>query len=129
MLWQQYVNAVNGLSKSAAEMRAAGKSAEEIARALHAERRALGVQYKNLTPDDLLQQIHERNLGKYGDKLGPTIEYQSQFGGHCRLVDTGIDLKFTSGPMVKRFCGWWTATVKQLLSLSVSPTDTYGERP
>jgi hypothetical protein len=75
LLRQQYVNAVNGLSKSATEMRAAGKSAEEIARALHAQRRALGVQYKNLTPNELLQQIYERNLAKYGDKLGPTIDY------------------------------------------------------
>ena len=56
-------------------MRAAGNSAEEIARALHAQRRALGVQYKNLTPDEPLQQIYERNLAKYGDKLGPTIDY------------------------------------------------------
>jgi len=75
LLLQQYVDAVQALSMKAAEMRTAGKSAEEIARALHTERRALGEFYKNLTPADVLKQIYERNLAKYGDKLGPTIEY------------------------------------------------------
>jgi hypothetical protein len=56
-------------------MRTAGKSSEEIARTLHAARRTLGEQYKAMTPSDQLAQIYERNLQKYGDKLGPTIEW------------------------------------------------------
>jgi hypothetical protein len=47
-------------------MRSAGASTEEIARALHADRRALGVKYKNLTPADKLAEIYERNEAKYG---------------------------------------------------------------
>ena len=56
-------------------MRKAGASSEDIARALHAERRALGVEYKNLTPPDMLEKIYARNIEKYGDKLGPSIDY------------------------------------------------------
>lgn len=56
-------------------MRKAGASSESIAKALHAERRALGVEFKNLTPPDMLQKIYSRNIEKYGDKLGPSIDY------------------------------------------------------
>ncbi|RJL00688.1 cell wall-binding protein [Paracoccus siganidrum] len=56
-------------------MRAEGKSPEEIARTLHADRRNLGIKYKNLTPPEKLQEIYARNLERYGDELGPTIDY------------------------------------------------------
>ena len=75
-----YVSEVEGLSSVASKMRAAGSSSEEIARTLHGLRRELGVKYKSLTPDNLLQQIYQRNLQKYGDKLGPTIDYLRQQG-------------------------------------------------
>lgn len=55
-LRSQYVSRVSGLTGRAAEMRKAGASSESIARALHAERRALGVEFKNLTPSDMLQK-------------------------------------------------------------------------
>jgi len=56
-------------------MRAAGSSPETIARTLHAERRALGVRYKDMTPEQLRQQIYQRNMEKYGDPLGPSVEW------------------------------------------------------
>jgi len=71
----EYEAKVKALQDKVKQMRAEGKSSEEIARAVHAERRALGVQYKDLTPPDLLDSIYKRNLGKYGDKLGPTVEW------------------------------------------------------
>lgn len=49
-------------------------SSEQIARTLHAERNALKVQYRELTPADMLEKIEQRNLQKYGDKIGPSIE-------------------------------------------------------
>jgi filamentous hemagglutinin len=76
----QYVSKVNALASKAAEMRKAGASSEDIARALHAERRALGVEYKNLTPSDILDKIYARNIEKYGDKLGPSIDYLRRRG-------------------------------------------------
>jgi hypothetical protein len=39
------------------------------------------VQYKNLTPPDELEKIYARNLDKYGDKLGPTIDYMRSVQG------------------------------------------------
>ncbi|WP_404955685.1 hypothetical protein [Streptomyces sp. 147326] len=30
---------------------------------------------KDITPEPLRSQIYERNLQKYGDKLGPTIDW------------------------------------------------------
>ncbi len=75
-----YVKEVEGLSAIANRMRLAGKSSEEIAKVLHSLRRELGVKYKSLTPDNLLNQIYQRNIEKYGDKLGPTIDYLRQQG-------------------------------------------------
>ena len=56
-------------------MRNAGHSVEQIARTLHAERRALGKKYKKLTPPDKLKQIYERNLRNYKDKFGPSFDF------------------------------------------------------
>ena len=74
-LRQQYVDAVGGLADKVPCMRQAGQSSEQIARALHAERRALGIQFKSLTPPDKLEEIYARNLKLYGDKLGPSIDW------------------------------------------------------
>ncbi|MFE4758942.1 hypothetical protein ACFRIB_53970 [Streptomyces mirabilis] len=80
-LEQEYVKAgrrlcmgeVEALTDRVTEMRRAGAGDEQIARELHAERRALGVKYKNLTPEATRQAIYLRNEAKYGDRLGPTI--------------------------------------------------------
>ena len=80
LLRQQYLRAVYSLKSKADAMKKTGKSLEEIARAMHAERRALGVQYKNLTPPKLLTSIYARNLKKYQDKLGPTIKWLRERG-------------------------------------------------
>jgi RHS repeat-associated protein len=74
-LRQQYTDAVESLAHRVPAMRQAGMSSEQIARILHAERRALGEQFKSLTPPDKLAEIYERNLQQYGDKLGPSIEW------------------------------------------------------
>ena len=75
VLRQQYVDAVTALRSNIPTMREAGMSSEQIARALHAERRVLGEKFKSLTPPDMLQKIYERNLQRYGDRLGPSIEW------------------------------------------------------
>jgi RHS repeat-associated protein len=81
VLRQQYVEAVTALrSNILPTMREAGMSSEQIARALHAERRALGEKFKNLTPPQKLQEVYERNLKRYGDRLGPSIEWLRKQG-------------------------------------------------
>ncbi len=56
------------------KMRAAGKSDEEIAKAAHAERRAIGKDFKGQTDPDLQKVIYRRNEAEYGDVLGPKYE-------------------------------------------------------
>ena len=70
-----YVAEVKALAPKVAEMRAAGRSVEEIAIEVHGARRALGIKYKDITPPELLEKILERNIQRYGDALGPTIEW------------------------------------------------------
>ena len=43
-------------------------------------RRELGIKYKNLTPSDKLREIYARNVEKYGDKLGPSIDWLRKKG-------------------------------------------------
>jgi hypothetical protein len=76
----QYEAAVRALGQQADALRTAGLSAEQIARSLHAQRRALGVAFKDLTPPEVLDRIYARNLEKYGDRLGPTIEWLRAHG-------------------------------------------------
>jgi RHS repeat-associated protein len=71
---QQYVEAVQGLAGKVPGMREAGMSSEQIARALHAERNALKVQFRGMSPAEEVARFEARNLQKYGDKLGPSIE-------------------------------------------------------
>jgi hypothetical protein len=70
-----YMEEVEALTDRVTEMRRAGADDEQIARELHAERRALGIKYKNLTPEAKRQTIYQRNESKYGDRLGPTIDW------------------------------------------------------
>jgi RHS repeat-associated protein len=73
-LRQQYVDDVLGLKDLGLSARAAGQNAEATARMLHAERNALKLQYRELTPPDVLKTIEARNLKLYGDPLGPSVD-------------------------------------------------------
>ncbi|MCW5921686.1 MAG: RHS repeat-associated core domain-containing protein [Saprospiraceae bacterium] len=70
-----YEAEVRALSSIVNQMRASGKTAEEIAKVVHKLRREIGVKYKNMSPADKLKEFYQRNLEKYGDRLGPTLEY------------------------------------------------------
>ena len=70
-----YEAEVKALRAEASSMLGSGKTEEEVARHVSARRREIGIKYKDLTPADKRQQIYERNLAKYGDKLGPTPDY------------------------------------------------------
>ncbi|WP_310621599.1 DUF4150 domain-containing protein [Flexibacterium corallicola] len=70
-----YEKEVKELALKAKKMRDEGYSSEEIARALNSDRRNLGIKYKDITPEPLRSEIFERNMKKYNDKWGPTIDY------------------------------------------------------
>ncbi len=64
------------------------------------ERRAIGEEFKALTPVDKLTEIYQRNMNKYGDKLGPTIDWlRSQGKSWEQIIESagrtgGKDLGF-----------------------------------
>ena len=70
-----YETHVKALTEKAEGLRQQGLAPEAIARAMHAERRALGIEFKNRSTPEARQAIYNRNLERYGDKLGPTIEF------------------------------------------------------
>jgi RHS repeat-associated protein len=76
----EYENAVKGLADRIPELQRQGLNSEQIARTLHGARRELGETFKALTPPDKLAEIYARNLQRYGDKLGPTIEWLRSSG-------------------------------------------------
>ena len=71
---QGYVDAVKGLADKAQGMRQAGESVEQVARTLSAERNALKVQFRALSPPEAVKAFEARNLAKYGDPLGPSVD-------------------------------------------------------
>lgn len=74
-LRQAYADDVASIADDAAAWRKAGADPEFIAREAWANRRAVGMQYKNLTPAEQLAEISARNLQRYGDRLGPSIDW------------------------------------------------------
>lgn len=74
-LREAYKSEVGALAEHGRVLAARGFTIEDVARILHAERRALGVKYKELAPPDLREKIYRRNLAMYNDPLGPTIEF------------------------------------------------------
>jgi hypothetical protein len=79
-LRMQYEEEVRNLKTVVERMKNDGVTSELIARTVQGMRRALGVKYKDMTPKDVLETITQRNLKKYGDPLGPTIEYLRKQG-------------------------------------------------
>jgi len=71
----EYVGKVRSLSDVGRQMLARGEGEEAVARTLHTARRALGEEYKMLTPLPQRIVIYGRNLLKYGDRLGPTVNW------------------------------------------------------
>lgn len=72
---QRTFDAVGGLDELAESMRGAGVSLEDIARAMHAQRRSVGELFKDLTPEPLQTQIFDRNIRRYGDPPGPSVDW------------------------------------------------------
>ncbi|CBN53843.1 MULTISPECIES: hypothetical protein [Kamptonema] len=70
-----YVEEVKALTSIVTELRAVGRTDEEIAIEVYRLRREIGVKYKDLTPLPQREVIYRRNLELYGNELGPTFEY------------------------------------------------------
>ena len=76
----KYDSDVKQLKEIGEFLLAKGFSEEAVARYLHNKRRALGIYYKNCTPEQLRELIYYRNSLKYGDRLGPTYDFLKKSG-------------------------------------------------
>ncbi|GIG69292.1 RHS repeat domain-containing protein [Phytomonospora endophytica] len=72
---ESYVEEVSGLKKLGETLLGNGASPELTARVLSAQRRIMGAHYKAKSSPEMLATIYERNLAKYGDELGPTVNW------------------------------------------------------
>jgi len=70
-----YEREVGSIADRVAAWAKAGADPEFVPREAWADRRAIGIYYKALTPPELREILFARNLARYGDPLGPTIEY------------------------------------------------------
>lgn len=99
-LRQKYENDVRNLSQRAEQMKAEGISTEQIANALHTKRNELKIKYRKLTPTDKVKIFEQRNIQKYGNPIGPSIEnLRSQGKTWEEIIDSatrpgGKDLGF-----------------------------------
>ena len=71
---RQYFGEVLALEELGLSARSAGADSEVVARMLVAERNALKVKYRELSPADFVKQAEARNVEKYGNPLGPTAD-------------------------------------------------------
>ena len=70
-------------------MRRDNVSEEVIARRLNCKRRLLTASYKALTPEPWRTLIRDRTLAKYGDPVGPTIEFLRAQGKSWEAIIAG----------------------------------------
>jgi hypothetical protein len=90
-LRRDYIQEVAELAAMVPVMAASGASPKSVASAVHAGRRAIGIEYKNLTPPELREQIYQRNQERYGDPLGPTLPWLAGRGRTpTGIIDGGI---------------------------------------
>lgn len=71
----QYEAEVRLLEDVGLNARAAGQTTEATARMLNAERNALKLKYREFSPSESVKLYEQRNLEKYGDPVGPSVEY------------------------------------------------------
>ena len=82
----EYEASVLALRELFDRMQREGHDEEAIARALHAERRAIAARFKSLTPEPFRSQVDARTLAVYGDTSGPTIEWLRANGKSWRAI-------------------------------------------
>jgi len=72
---KSYIREVENLSRLAHKMGKAGKFQREIAEEVLSKRNKLKIKYRNISPSNSKKLMEERNLKKYGNKIGPDVDY------------------------------------------------------
>jgi transcriptional regulator len=75
-----YESQVAGLKAVVDKLRNAGKTTEEIARTVAQMRREIGMTHKAVMSEAEQATVFARNIEKYGDPLGPIVEYLLEKG-------------------------------------------------
>ncbi|MGI2030383.1 hypothetical protein, partial [Endozoicomonas acroporae] len=88
-LRQKYVQDVYDLQQEVDAMRKAGHSPEEIARFASNRRNEIKKPILEATPPDFLEKIKQRNLEKYQNETGPTIEQLRAQGKTWEQITNG----------------------------------------
>lgn len=84
-----YLQEVWWIGEVCQDLRREGYCEESVARAAHLLRREIGQEYKAISSPAMQAKIRERNLAKYGDPLGPTIDYLRAKGLTWREIAEG----------------------------------------
>lgn len=87
----QYHDLLEDMHRTAADMRAAGATDEEIARELVDMRnQAKAITRAGMTPEEV-RILEERNVAKYGNPLGPTADQlYAKYGTWQQVIDASM---------------------------------------
>ncbi|ROR00078.1 hypothetical protein EDE04_6636 [Streptomyces sp. 2132.2] len=87
----QYHDLLEDMHRTAADMRAAGATDEEVARELVDMRnQAKAITRAGMTPEEV-RILEERNLAKYGNPLGPTADQlYAKYGTWQQVIDASM---------------------------------------
>lgn len=69
-----YESRTEQLAEQAQAMSMSGRSEEEVARWIHAQRNELKVEFRDISPSEFVAKAEARNIEKYGNPVGPTID-------------------------------------------------------
>ncbi|MDH0340180.1 hemagglutinin repeat-containing protein [Chromobacterium haemolyticum] len=81
-----YESEAESLAFQANKMLRQGVSEEVVAKWAHAQRNKLKVDFRDISPKDFVIQAEKRNVERYGNPLGPTIEQLREKGKSWRQI-------------------------------------------
>jgi hypothetical protein len=85
----EYEQASRDLLTQAQRMQASGMSEEQVARWAVDRRNQLKIEYRELTPPEMLMNIEARNMEKYRNPLGPSVDQLRSTGKSWQQIIDG----------------------------------------
>ena len=82
----------------------AGRTPEEIARTLSAERLALEQQFRQGLHPEILGEIEARQVAQYGNRMGATVEWLREQGRTWEQIAEGA-MRPGGGDLLRLFFG------------------------
>lgn len=63
-----------------------GKTGEEISDKASQMKKNIEIQYKDFASPESVEEISQRNIIRYGDQFGPTVEWYRSKGFDCEQI-------------------------------------------